>query len=421
MKSRTMKTNCSGKTINRFDLRFDAGLTFCKFDKLFNLMSTVTTVAAVIVLYITTLHDSVASDFDVEHRDDLSIDACTTAKMARHEQCLAEYSKRSGVVKPQKGARCSFAACERYHCGQVSDMTLPSSDDENNDDVIKGMPADVQIPVVTLTNSAKYAYAVYSYDAKEYQGEFRKDKSGLVVPRNAEIIKATSGTNTEIAAYFDSKSGDIYIAYRGTDYNSSADWQSNRSMGASEILSPSGLPTGAWAADLAVAKSFTDDVIRAAKARYPTAHLYLVGHSRGGSFAQLEGARTGLTTYTFNAPGVGRSVHAVSTNSNVNNIYNFSRKGDAVSELSRPAGHSIEFESPGDSWRVVDAGGNARSGMTAVYGTRSQNVYRHLENSDVKNASKALVDPELISHDMKTFYTDIVGGMYNRGRYVSSP
>ena len=42
-----------------------------------------------------------------------------------------------------------------------------------------------------------------------------------------------------------------------------------------------------------------------AQHKYPNANIELTGHSLGGSLAQIESAKTGISATTFNAYGTG--------------------------------------------------------------------------------------------------------------------
>ncbi len=154
------------------------------------------------------------------------------------------------------------------------------------------------------------------------------------------------------AAAYETPSGDIVIAYRGTDNPGSVD-------GFRDLITDLNIPNssphrsskaggyqasgdnGQLDAVLAEAKSFTDRVMRT----HPDQDISTTGHSLGGFISQVESNRTGVDGHAFNAPGAR---HYIEANPGMgSNFSNHNAEGDVIHHLTGPQ-HGERYTYPSD-------------------------------------------------------------------------
>lgn len=101
------------------------------------------------------------------------------------------------------------------------------------------------------------------------------------------IFSSSSGMQ---AAVYKNTQGKIVIAYRGTQLTDSGDLFADFNIMLGSIPQ----------AQLTDAENFYKAVV----AQYGSNNIVITGHSLGGAIAQIIGSKTGIPTYTYNAPGM---------------------------------------------------------------------------------------------------------------------
>lgn len=144
------------------------------------------------------------------------------------------------------------------------------------------------------------------------------------------------------AAYVFGKENVVVIAFRGTEPDIISEKIENYRADASWVIG----------AIFGNTKTFDVEMIQAINlvatvhSKYPTARIYLTGHSLGGAIAQILGARIGLPTATYNAPGAADRLSDIAQIlepladidfANKGNVVNYIMQGDHISL----AGHQI--------------------------------------------------------------------------------
>lgn len=137
-------------------------------------------------------------------------------------------------------------------------------------------------------------------------------------------ITTNPETGFAAVAYRNKNSGEIVIAYRGTDIKEAADLQNDISIA-----------IGKTPKQYQDAILFYDEVAK----KYGKGNIILTGHSLGGALAQLVGAETGATTVTYNAPGVVHLLPEIGINSSASpssysNITNYNIANDILNILN---------------------------------------------------------------------------------------
>lgn len=127
----------------------------------------------------------------------------------------------------------------------------------------------------------------------------------------------STNSGMQAAAYKNVNTGEIVIAYRGTELNADDLWQ--------DIMIATGLAPSDQFAD-------ADKFYQAVQTQYGS-NITITGHSLGGGLAQMIGSKYGNTTYTYNAPGLNAYAGL-----NTNQITNFVVMNDWCGMLRSHAG-----------------------------------------------------------------------------------
>ncbi len=174
-----------------------------------------------------------------------------------------------------------------------------------------------------------YEFAVMSQQAREPNGGTPPAGWTLFVP-------PTEGASTGFqgVAYRNTQTNEIVVAFRGTELTQGGDLQSDLQIGLGNVP-----------AQYADAQAFYTRVLGEANAKIDgTYTVALTGTSLGGGLAQLLGAQTGLTTATFNAPGmmdIWVNQFGGNPNGFYDNINNYNTLGDIVHKWDTQIGSKI--------------------------------------------------------------------------------
>jgi hypothetical protein len=151
------------------------------------------------------------------------------------------------------------------------------------------------------------------------------------------------GNGFRAAAYRKNETGEIFIAFRGSepfDYRPGYGGDIDTWL---PIFKQDSSPYG-LKAQIAQARAFTDRVL----AQNPDSKVVITGHSLGGALAQIEAARTGHRGETFNAPGMAGVIAELNPGgrTDFSNITNHRREGDLVSKVGVAAGNTVVYSDP---------------------------------------------------------------------------
>ena len=94
-----------------------------------------------------------------------------------------------------------------------------------------------------------------------------------------------------------------------------------------------------------------DDYVARRRGKFQGSATMLVGHSFGGGLAKISGARAGLRTIAFGAPGLGQSLRKfnVSQDQVRNSAVNVALTGDPVAAIDDEAGSVMSLDCGGKS------------------------------------------------------------------------
>lgn len=171
----------------------------------------------------------------------------------------------------------------------------------------------------------------------------------------------------QASAYFNPQTGQLVVAYAGTDPGQSGDIKNDLQIGLGQI--PGQVPQ---------AQQFYNAAVTAANSQAvpgQSVSSSITGHSLGGGLAQIIGAQQGVPTVTFNAPGMDGVVASnpslgLSQGNSFPNITNYNNGGDPVSKWSNQLGKTETI--PGTelgSLLAGAAGALASSVMPGINGT----------------------------------------------------
>lgn len=154
----------------------------------------------------------------------------------------------------------------------------------------------------------------------EFAADVYKDTGA---PPNAERLQNFDHPDSGFFAstYRDMQTGNVVLAYRGTEPTSIKDWWTN----AKQAL---GFDSGQYTQAAQVA----DEV----RQMYPNDTIQITGHSLGGGLAAVGAAAIGVTATTFNAAGVNPATFARLglDSSNLNNLVtNYHVAGEVLSSF----------------------------------------------------------------------------------------
>ncbi|MCB1206574.1 MAG: hypothetical protein KDN18_20105 [Verrucomicrobiae bacterium] len=159
---------------------------------------------------------------------------------------------------------------------------------------------------------------------------FGKDENGQITGQknyaSLERIKDIDGQDGFQASVFrDRKTNELYIGVRGTDTNESEDRNFKSDLKADVNIAFQG---GKYF-NSQVAQA--DSLYKQIQEDYPGEKINITGHSLGGAVAQVIGAKHGIPTQTFNAPGMKTYIQENVDGAQTTNIVNHQRKSDLVS------------------------------------------------------------------------------------------
>jgi hypothetical protein len=131
------------------------------------------------------------------------------------------------------------------------------------------------------------------------------------------------------AIFEDNVTGERVLTFRGTNFESGADWNSNFGNGMGAVT-----PQYAMAAAIAQDKNLDVDTI--------------TGHSLGGGLAQHAGAVTGIPTVTFNPAAVGRMnlLSCLATKCTEGNVRNYQHRNEILRNVVNPLTEGIADATP---------------------------------------------------------------------------
>lgn len=132
----------------------------------------------------------------------------------------------------------------------------------------------------------------------------------------------------QATAYINETSKEVVIAYTGT--NDIKDWKENNFKIAMDNI-PSQF-------------NYADDFYNLITKKHDGYKITVTGHSLGGAYAQLIGAKYDVDTVTFNAPGVAHLLDNIAPNlssdpSTYKNIKNYSLSNDILNIVANTAGN----------------------------------------------------------------------------------
>lgn len=117
------------------------------------------------------------------------------------------------------------------------------------------------------------------------------------------------GTGFHATAYQDTATGEIIIAYRGTDPGlfagkTAADKAVHARTTVQDVVVDAVMVREGVNLQTGAADKFTDEMLaKAVELGIPMDRIFVAGHSQGGTLAEIEAARRGLAGTTFNAYG----------------------------------------------------------------------------------------------------------------------
>ena len=168
-----------------------------------------------------------------------------------------------------------------------------------------------------------------------------------------------STTGFQATAYQRVDTGEVVIAFRGTEFD-----REPVHDGVVDV----GMALAGVNAQAADAEAFTKRVLKQAKADAQESHLPLnvtvTGHSLGGTLAQLEAHKLGLRGETFNAFGAAGLVHGVPKGGH--QVINHVRAGDAVSAASAHFGQVRVYAAQQDIDTLGKAGYRDDGGIVSA-------------------------------------------------------
>lgn len=187
--------------------------------------------------------------------------------------------------------------------------------------------------MASVQQMANLADDVYN-DRKQYEDPDKRKQPLLIGDRQYHVLKIVENKNNGFygAVYQDKHSGEMIVAYRGTEPKDLQDWKTDVSMVADNV-NP----------QMADAYELTRWAVKKQKEfnefdKSITVQLSVTGHSLGGTHAQMMAYSFGLKADTFNAYGaVGLSVKMADgrlsqvPKSENNQVSNHLLKGDPVS------------------------------------------------------------------------------------------
>ncbi|WP_160296058.1 hypothetical protein, partial [Xanthomonas albilineans] len=166
-------------------------------------------------------------------------------------------------------------------------------------------------------------------------------------------------TGFHATAYQNIATGNIIIAYRGTDPalftgETKAEKASHALTTVQDIAVDATMVRDAVNPQEAVADAFTAHMLaKAAEQGIPKDHVTVAGHSLGGALAQIEAAKYGLSGSTYNAYGAVSLRHHVPEGGTA--VTNYVLAGDPVSAASRHYGTVVTLATPENVQALKDA------------------------------------------------------------------
>lgn len=192
--------------------------------------------------------------------------------------------------------------------------------------------AKIGLPIDSKTAARVLPYALMSKDSYSDQPGNLTQAGVRRIPTTWETLMQSGGVSASqiqavklegfsAAIYRNDKSGEIVVAFRGTDQRREfvTSDLNGRMSGALRVVDPSYVDPQYQTAS---------DLLRVVKQKWPTAKVSVTGHSLGGCLASYAGAQNGISNVvTFNA-----ARNSFCTSGNNPNQVNVSVAGDVVGD-----------------------------------------------------------------------------------------
>lgn len=214
----------------------------------------------------------------------------------------------------------------------------------------------------TAQQQAQAAAAVDSYENRS-QIDVDKQTRVSLNGQNYTVFgyKNDPVTGFHATAYRNTDTGDVIIAYRGTDPGlfSGKDKAGHALTTAQDIAVDATMVRDSVNPQIPAADAFTREMVdRARDLGIPRDHVTVAGHSLGGTIGEAEGAKFGLSGTTLNAFGAVGIVPGVPEGGS--KMTNYVMAGDVVSAANHHYGQVVPLASPEDvnlakAGRYVDA------------------------------------------------------------------
>lgn len=177
------------------------------------------------------------------------------------------------------------------------------------------------------------------------QSDVDKQKQVFLSGHEYQVLdyKADSTTGFHATAYIEKTSGEIIIAYRGTD----PDFKHHTRTTVQDALVDATMVKDKVNLQKNAADAFTQEVLSKAQALgISKDHVTVAGHSLGGTLAEIEASERGLRGVTFNAFGAVDLGYGVPPGGH--QVTNYVMAGDVVSAASRHFGEVKVLASQAD-------------------------------------------------------------------------
>lgn len=182
-----------------------------------------------------------------------------------------------------------------------------------------------------------------AYQVENYNTGQLKDNNDETTPKNMIFLESkTDITGMTAAAYRDVETGEIYIAYTGTNPNGSIQ---GIVQGVQDISTDATIGLSRENVQVPAAISFYEDI----KAKYRGSNLIITGHSLGGGLANTVNvwAKGEHTSITFNAAPLGHLSENAVIFIDKSNFTNYRTQEDPITALG---GYNKFIDGPIDAF-----------------------------------------------------------------------